>query len=507
MKILNPEQIRAWDTFTIQQEPVSSFGLMERAAGECAAWIIENIHNHTYKIFCGQGNNGGDGLVLARLLLAKGYQVQVYILEGSKQGTDEFQTGLQQLRTVSTAIHFIQSTEQFPAIDKMDVVIDALIGSGLNKALQGLHAQLVNFINESEALLISIDVPSGLFINQSSAGHVIIKANHTLTFQCQKLGLLMAENASYLGDVYVLNIGLHPQYEDLVSTPYYFIDSEIIKETFKKRRRFGHKGTFGHALMIAGSYGKIGAGMLAVQSCLHTGIGLMTCHIPKCGYQIMQTAIPETMVITDEELNHITSVNLEVNKYDAIGIGPGIGTADETQQAVVRLIKDVNVPVVIDADGLNCLSLHKEVLEQLPKNTVLTPHPKEFDRLFGNHQTDFERMETAIKKARDFNTVIVLKGHHTLVATPEGKAYFNSTGNAGMATGGSGDVLTGIICSLLAQGYNAGKAAILGVYLHGLAGDFAANALSQESMIASDIITYLPSVFLKLNDLIRERIF
>lgn len=500
MYILNAQQIRAWDAYTIQNEPIAAIDLMERAASKCVEWIEkQNWQNKAIKIFCGKGNNGGDGLAIARLLYELDYTVSVYILEFGKAGSEDFQANLQRLHELSfTEIHFLQSKEHFPLINTDEVLIDALFGSGLNKPLEGLSADLVDHINPSKALTISIDLPSGLFIDQSSKGNKIVEADHTLTFQCYKLGLLMQENALFIGAVHLLDIGLHPGYLQDQNFERVLVEEDFIQQIFKPRNAFAHKGSFGHALLVAGSYGKMGAAVLAAKACLHSGVGLLTCYLPKCGYQIMQTALPEAMVLTDENETIVAQLPNEIEKYSVIGIGPGIGTATETQNLISFICRRYKKPLVMDADGLNCVSLQKDLLQQLPPCSILTPHPKEFDRLFGEHQNDFERLEAAKQKSKQFNLIIVLKSHHTAIITPGGKIFFNSTGNAGMAKGGSGDVLTGIITSLIAQNYSAEDAAVLGVYLHGLAGDFAANALSQHAMVAGDIVTFLSQAFIAL---------
>ncbi len=498
MYILNAQQIKAWDAYTIQKEPIASIDLMERAASKCVEWIEKRqLQNRSFKIFCGKGNNGGDGLAIARSLYELDYAVSVYILEFGRAGSEDFQINLQRLHELSfTEIYFLQSKEHFPLINTDEILVDALFGSGLNKPLEGLSADVVDHINHSKASVISIDLPSGLFIDQSSKKNKVVEADHTLTFQCYKPGLLMQENALFIGEVHLLDIGLHQAYLQDQNFEQVFVEKNLIRQIFKPRNAFAHKGNFGHALMVAGSYGKMGAAVLAAKACLHSGIGLLTCHLPKCGYPVMQIALPEAMVMTDEHETLVAQLPNEIEKYSVIGIGPGIGTASETQNLISFICRRYKKPLVIDADGLNCLSLQKKLLQQLPPHSVLTPHPKEFDRLFGEHQNDFERLETAKQKSKQLNLMIVLKSHHTAIITPTGNIFFNSTGNAGMAKGGSGDVLTGMITSLIAQNYSPEHAAILGVYLHGFAGDLAANILSQQAMVASDIITFLSQAFL-----------
>lgn len=498
MQILNADEIRAWDQYTIQHEPVASIDLMERAASRCVEWIESQSWRHrSFKIFCGKGNNGGDGLVIARLLVQKNLPVSVYILESGKPGSEDFQVNLHRLHGLLFEPHILESGHNFPEIHPEDIVIDALFGSGLNQPLKDLAAQLVQHINGADAPVVAIDLPSGLFIDHSSKGNTVIEADHTLTFQCYKLGLLIQENARFIGDVHILDIGLHPDFLKAKAPQYQLVDFSYARTLFKPRNAFAHKGAFGHALLIAGSYGKVGAAVLATRACLHTGAGLTTTYIPKCGYEVLQVAVPEAMVIADESEQHLSTLPNEIEKYEAIGIGPGIGTDDATQKMIAFITKRHHKPLVIDADGLNCLSLQKDMLAQLPSRSILTPHPKEFDRLFGTHETDFDRMRAAKEKATVLNSILVLKSHHTLIATPEGQVFFNASGNAGMAKGGSGDVLTGIITALVAQGYSPQEAAILGVYLHGLAGDLAAEGLSKEAMTATDLITFLSPAFLK----------
>ncbi len=495
MKIYSAEKIRLWDQYTIQQEPITSIALMERAAGKCVEWLQQN--NYQYKpfaIFCGKGNNGGDGLAIARLLSGNKNNIRVYIIDTGKKGTADFETNLSRLsQQPGISIQTIGSVNELPVLAKDEIVIDALFGSGLNRGLDGIVQRIVEHLNDSGNTIIAVDMPSGLFTDQSSKMNKAIKANFTLTFQSYKLALLMPENAGHTGKVVVLDIGLHPQYELITESRYELIDKKIVQQIYTPRNSFSHKGNFGHALLIAGSYGKIGAAVLSARSCLRSGVGLLTIHVPKCGYEIMQGRVPEAMVATDFNSSFCTRVEDDLNKYKTIGIGPGLGTAAETRSMLKELLTTYNRPLVIDADALNILSQVKG--QDIPAGSVITPHPKEFERLFGSSSNDFERMELAMRKAKELSIIIVLKGHHTLIALPEGKGFFNSTGNAGMATGGSGDVLTGLLTGLIAQGYAPDKAAILGVYLHGMAGDIAAKKLSMEAMIAGDIVESLGDAF------------
>jgi NAD(P)H-hydrate epimerase len=501
MKILSAEEIRQWDQYTIQHEPITSLDLMERAAGKCADWLGENGYvENKFSIFCGKGNNGGDGLVIARLLAEKKYPVAVNILESGHKGTEDFQTNLARLHQYPEVdICFIQAEENFHELKKEDVIIDALYGSGLNRGVDGVTEKLIEHINDSGCEIVSIDIPSGLFTDRSSTGNTIIKAKHTLSFQCFKPAFLVAENAAYIGEVHILDIGLHKDFYKSVQGACELVDDTIIHTIYKPRNRFAHKGNFGHALLIAGSYGKIGAAVLSAKACLRSGAGLLTVHIPKCGYDVLQSTVPEAMVITDPHSSFNTKIEDEPGNYEAIGIGPGIGTASETKKMLKNLLDAYHRPVVLDADALNIISAEKGLLKSIPPGSILTPHPKEFERLFGEAANDFDRIQLAQQKAKELNCVIVLKGHYTLIAAPGGKTFFNSTGNAGMATAGSGDVLTGILTGLLAQSYNSVETAILGVYLHGIAGDLAAKKNSMEAMIAGDIIENLGLAFSSLS--------
>ncbi|MES1222306.1 MAG: NAD(P)H-hydrate dehydratase, partial [Bacteroidota bacterium] len=366
---------------------------------------------------------------------------------------------------------------------------------GLNRPPDGITEKLIAHINTSGCRIMSIDIPSGLFCDRSSKENKAIKANDTLSFQCYKPAFLVAENSEYIGKVHLLNIGLSPEFYHTVASSFQIVDWDIIHSIYKPRNQFAHKGNFGHALLVAGSYGKIGAAVLSATSCLRSGAGLLTCHVPGCGYGILQSAVPEAMVSTDFNSSFNTRIEEDLSKFDAVGIGPGIGTASETKTMLYEIFSSCKYPIVVDADALNTIASQQDLLQMIPAGSIITPHPKEFERLFGPSANDFDRIQLAIKKANEYNIVIVLKGHHTFIASPGGKFYFNNTGNAGMATAGSGDVLTGILTGLLAQGYSSINAAVLGVFIHGLAGDIAAKELSMEAMIAGDIIHYLGEAF------------
>ena len=492
MKILSAEEIRNWDQFTIDHEPISSIDLMERAAYRVTEWILDRYPDRSYSIFCGKGNNGGDGLAVARQLLqAKPTAiVNIHILEFGARGTEVFQVNLARLHQFPQAsILYIQEEAHLPPIGSEELVIDALFGSGLNRGLDGLTAILVQHINNSGASILSIDIPSGLFTDHSAKGMVTIKADHTLSFQCYKQAFLFAENEMALGELEILDIGLLPKYTNTIKPKFEFITIHSLRTIFHTRKRFGHKGNYGHALLLAGSPGKMGAAVLAAKACLRSGAGLLSVVVPLAGTDILQISVPEAMVLNSLDLKHI-----DWNKFNALGIGPGIGTSDPTEELISGILKHARV---IDADALNILAASPALFSELRPATILSPHPKEFDRMFGPSANDFERADKAIAKAIELKQIIILKGHFSMVALPEGGAFINITGNAGMATGGSGDVLTGILTGLLAQGYAPAEAAKLGVFIHGLAGDIAAEKLSMEAMIASDITENLGEAFLQ----------
>ncbi|HEV8083717.1 MAG TPA: NAD(P)H-hydrate dehydratase [Chitinophagaceae bacterium] len=499
MKIFSASQIREWDEFTINKEPISSIALMERAAVACTNWIAHKFKsNNLIKIFCGRGNNGADGLAVGRMLIEKKFPVEVFIVGKSAEGSDNFKINLGRLKKISNEIYFLDSQQSLPGINKTNIVIDALFGTGLNKKPSGIYSNIIRHINDSGATTISIDMPSGLYTDTNSTSNTIVCASCTLSFQQVKLSFLMAENESYTGEVVLLNIGLADDFYKKENSNFFLVDKDLIKRIYLPRKEFANKGNFGYACLVAGSYGMMGAAVLSSRACLRSGVGKITCYICKDGYTVMQTSVPEAMckIFGKTFIKEIK----DLEDFNVVGIGPGIGKHASHKKLLQTVFTNFKKPVVIDADGSNCLSAYKSLYKSIPANSIITPHPKEFERMFGKTNNDFERMKLAIAKAKELNIFIVLKGHHTLIATPDGKSYFNPTGNAGMATAGSGDVLTGIITSLLAQRYSPLNSCILGVYLHGLAGDFAAKKLSKEAMIAGDIIDFLSQGFLSIEN-------
>lgn len=499
MKILSVEQIREADRYTIEHEPIESVDLMERAATKVYEWLFRRVpREKTMKIFCGMGNNGGDGLVVARLLYQQDIVPQVFVVRHADRMSHDCEVNYWRLVNETKVPMFdILTDDDFPNVGPNDVVVDAIFGSGLNRPPQGVVADLIAYLNQSPAIRVAIDVPSGLFADQPSALGFIFKADYTLTFQFPKLAFLLPENDCYVGRFELMDIGLHPQFIDEVETPNFLTVKQMVKPMLHVRPKYSHKGTYGHALLIAGSEGKTGAAVLGAKSCLRTGVGLLTVHLPKSALLPLQTSIPEAMVETDESDKCFTMFG-KLDAYSAIGVGPGLGKAEDTVCVLKRLIQETQVPLVMDADALNILAENPTWLAFLHAKTILTPHPKEFERLVGKCYTSFERLEKQRELSVKNNIIVVLKGAHTSVTFPNGTCFFNTTGNPGMATAGSGDVLTGIILSLLAQRYSPEEAAVLGVYLHGLAGDVAAETVGQEALIASDITDNLGKAFMAM---------
>ncbi len=500
MKIFATSQIREIDQLTIKNEPITSTDLMERAADALYEKYLQTIsYNCPVCIMAGPGNNGGDALALARMFLLTGLKVEVYLIHTGSL-SDDCKTNKKRLFE-SFPENLIELQNEFiaPVYNKETIIIDGLFGSGLSRPLTGFFSEAVNWMNQSGCKIISIDIPSGLQgeVNISTNSSVIVKADLTFTFQFPKLSFLFAENEPYIGKWEILDIGLHPEAIKQTPSDYHYLEENEIKLLLKKRSKFSHKGTYGHALIIAGSYGMAGASILSGKAALRTGAGLVTVH--GCAYNrtIIQTAVPEVIFQADQFDHFISDVNV-LDIYNTVAVGPGIGTRTETADMLRKLLGQLNKPCVLDADALNIISFEKDLLQLIPKNSLLTPHPKEFERLFGKCNSSFERMIIAKKTAQDYDLIIVLKGAHTIIALPDGKLFFNSTGNAGMATAGTGDVLTGILAGLLAQGYSPSETARIGVFLHGRAGDLALENESEESLIAEDLISHLGTAFKSL---------
>jgi len=499
MKILSAPQTKALDQATMDLEPIRSLDLMERAAKAFTQTFVALYGDTQVPVFilCGTGNNGGDGLAIARLLHHVGYEVTVWLAMVSEPGSPDYQANLKRLpRWNAVRVQKLEKEAPFPEVPNEAIIIDGLFGSGLNRPVEGYWAALLKHVNEAIANRVAIDIPSGVFADQITTG-VSFRADRTITFECPKLAFFLPENEDRVGDWTVVPIGLHAPTLAGTDTPYYITNEREAAALWRPRKRFAHKGTQGHALMICGSYGMIGAAILSVRSCLRSGPGLVTAHVPTCGYQIMQSSVPEALVSIDRHGYYWSEVP-DTENYAAIGVGCGIGQKATTSEALLQLLKSTDKPMVLDADALNLLAQHSEWMDYLPTGSILTPHPGEFRRLAGSFEHHLDRLANLRELARNKKCTFVLKGAFTAVALPSGEIHFNGSGNPGMATAGSGDVLTGLLTGLLAQGYSSGSAAVLGTYIHGLAGDIAANQLGHEALLASDLVNNLGRAFHRL---------
>lgn len=496
IKILSSGRIKELDAYTIEHEPIASIDLMERACQAFVQWFTGRFDaSKRVGIVCGTGNNGGDGLGVARLLSDWGYPVSIWIVRGGQESAD-FIKNFKRLPPKVMQFEILPDAAQ-DTFKTVDILVDAIFGSGLARPIEGTYEKVVNCMNSAGRKIVSIDIPSGLFADQHTTGPTVC-ADYTVSFQLPKLGFLLPENERVVGQVEIVDIGLSKAFLKEVDSDHFMVDEKSAKRLLKERSKFSHKGNYGKALLISGSFGKMGACVLAARAAMRAGTGLLTVHVPAAGYSIIQSTVPEAMASVDGSHN-VFSVVPDLLDYDSIGIGPGIGKHADTVKAMGELLESYQKPMVFDADALNILSENGELQEKVPAFSVLTPHPGEFRRLVGEWTDDFDKLSKGRSLAKRLNTVVVLKGAHSMIFDPGGKVYFNSTGNPGMATGGSGDVLTGILTGLLAQGYLPLEATLLGVFLHGLAGDKAASDLGKASMIASDIIEYLPQAFRRLS--------
>ena len=504
MKIFPTSAIRQLDAYTIEHEPIASVDLMERAARALTDAITERWSDTDtpFTFFAGPGNNGGDALAVARLMAGEGYRPEVFLFSPQGKLSEDCATNLERLRKVEgVTLHEISTQFAPPVLTAAHVVVDGLFGSGLNKPLGGGFAAVVKYINASPARVVAIDVPSGLMGEDNTyniAAH-IVRADLTLSLQLPKLAFLFAENETYVGEWRLLDIGLSGKAIEETDTDFELAEDDEVASLLRSRGRFAHKGHFGRALLIAGSQGMAGASILSARGCLRSGVGLLTVHVPFCNNFMVQSSVPEAM--TDLDYNETRfSEPTDTDDYQAIGVGPGLGRDPQTADAVLEQIRTCQTPMVIDADALNALGEHRPALNNLPEGSILTPHPKELERLVGKCRNSYERLVKARELAQNADVHIVLKGAYTAVISPSGRCWFNTTGNPGMATGGSGDVLTGVLVALLAQGYEPWTAARLGVFAHGLAGDIAARKQGRMGMTAGDIAACLPLAWKMLEE-------
>ena len=495
MKILSVNQLQSLDQFSIDHEPISSLNLMERAANTCVDWILDHFSAASpYIVVCGPGNNGGDGLAISRLLKQEGAAVVVYA-DNRDRTTEDYKTNYNKLVETGLLPQPLSAFE-ISEVPEGCILIDAMFGYGLNRSLANHWQELAELFCKLPNIVIAIDIPSGVYAEKPIEG-VAVQADFTLTFQTPKLAFMIPENQHLIGEWVVLDIGLDRKELKKLKTDRHLVEVENVVSVLPERGKFDHKGKFGHAVLVVGSYGKMGAAILSARAALRSGLGLLTIHVPREAVTIIQIAVPEAMVSPDVQDFYFSGIE-SVQAYTSIGLGCGLGQNKGIAKGIAALFENAVVPMVLDADGLNAIASHQELLEKLPAHTILTPHFKEFARLFGESKNHFERLEKLRNAAQKYQVIIVLKGAFTAIAMENGRVLFNTTGNPGMATAGSGDVLTGMITGLLAQGISPQDAAVAGVYIHGLAGDLAVVETGSAALLASDIVDHIGKAFLTI---------
>lgn len=495
MKILTSDQIKKADIHTIEKLKITSIDLMENAAMACSNWIRNKYPASKKFIFlCGNGNNGGDGLAIARIISKLGYSCSCFEYSIKRKSSEDYLINKKRLKS-KTKILTIDALKGI-AFNKKHVIIDSIIGSGLNRPIEHKLREIINWINVNFKEVISIDIPTGMFTEYNKKNKNIVNASYTLTFQFPKLSFMFPESGNFVGEFKILDIGLDKDYIKKIASDFFYNTKESLSPLYRKYQKFDHKGNRGHLLLVAGSEGKIGASILAAKVSLFSGLGKLTVYTPKCGVQIIQTSVPEAMLEINSGKDYLSG---EFNsKLKTIAIGPGIGNSKATASFISSVLKKCTSPLIIDADAINILSRNKKLLNYVPKNSILTPHPKEFKRLVGPWEDDQEKLIKLKNLSLKYQIIVVLKGAHTSISLPTNKIWFNSTGNPGMATAGSGDVLTGLLGGLLAQGYTPDICARLAVYLHGAAADIASNKLSEETTLSGDIQKHLSQAFKEL---------
>ena len=498
LPLLISSQIREADAYTITHEPISSIDLMERAAKAFVGWFVNHFPDkkQSIAVYCGMGNNGGDGLAIARMLKDHHYLlVDVKIASFSSKSTNDFDTNLLRLKSSGITIKKIKPGDDLPE-ENSSIIIDALLGTGLNKPLSDDYARLVNYLNQLNKTVVAVDVPTGFFSEgETSPDASVLKSDLVITFQQPKINFLLPESAPYIHCWEAVNIGINERFIRSLDSPYQLVEEKDIRKRLKPRQRFSNKGTYGHALIVAGQPETMGAALLCSSACAHAGAGLTTACVPQSGLIALNSYQPEVMAIVRKEDEQ---PEIEWKKFSTVAVGPGLGKDKRALYLLIDLLKNYDKPVVIDADALNLIAVHFGLWKYVPPGSIITPHVKEFDRLFGDHKNWWKRLQTAIEMAHDHKVYIVLKNDYTITITPDGKLYFNSTSNAAMASGGMGDVLTGVLAALLAQKYSSEDACIIGNYIHGKAGDELALPNRMHVVLPGRLITQLPLTIAKL---------
>ena len=500
MNIFSAEQLYEADQITTTKQEISSVDLMERAATQIFSWLHQRMQGAQVPIhiFCGIGNNGGDGLALGRLLIEAGYNVHVYVANFTDKRSKCFLINYDRIKNVTKKWPILMKSEaDFPEIHPDDIIVDAIFGIGLNRAPEGWVKDLIQYLNAEKAFRLSIDIPSGMSANSPLLdADAVIQANHTLTFQAPKLAFFLPETGPFVPYYEALDIGLDPEY--LMTTPPLarLVTKPMAQSFYKQRKKYAHKGTFGHSLLVGGSAGKLGAMVLASKASLRAGSGLATACIPAEGATVIHSSVPEVMVVSGGAGAFISEIKTDFSP-SAIGIGPGMGQNKETIMAFKNLLSTTKVPMVIDADAIRIVAATPSLLKKIPKKSIFTPHLGELEKLMGPWKNDFEKLEKVKAFTKKHEMIVLIKGANSMTLFGD-EMYINTTGNPGMATAGSGDVLTGIITGLLSQGYEPKVATMFGTYLHGSSGNMVAQENGFEALIASDIIENLGQAFLEL---------
>lgn len=497
MKILTANAIRAVDAKTIEYNEIFSHELMEMAARAFFYHFASkySCHTNVVTLFCGTGNNGGDGIAVARMLHTVGYSVKLFIVEISNNYSDDCALNIERAEKAGVDITTVTSVDQIPSLDNVNVIIDAIFGTGLSRPLNGLAKDVLEIINRAQKIVVSLDIPSGLFMDKPTS--LAINATETVTFQIPKLALFHPLNDQFVGLLSIVDIGLDSKAITEADTDMYYLTDASMADKLVPLAKYSHKGIQGHALIIGGSIGKIGSITLALKAALKSGCGLVTASVPQCGVSVIQSSFPEAMVVQDKNQTHLSSISYDINP-SAIAIGMGMGQHNDTKKALGLFLQNTSIPMVIDADALNILADNSDWISYLKPNTILTPHPGELSRLIGNWDDDFHKVELTREFTRKYNLIVVIKGAHSLIIDSN-NLYVNSSGTPALATAGSGDVLSGIIAGLLAQGYEAIIATQLGIYIHGMTANITSDTINARSFIASDIIDNIGKVYDRMN--------
>ncbi len=511
MKVATAEQMQELDRRSIENYKIPGIVLMEnagRGAAEVISKTFPNIQRWKVAVISGKGNNGGDGFVIARHLMNQGVVVKVFLLTDPRALRGDAETNYQVFYRMKGEVLPVPSSKDYQRIkkdlEKFDLLVDGIFGTGLDAEVRGYYREVIDHLNTLQKPIVAIDIPSGLDANTGKPLGTAIKATLTITFGLPKIGLLISPGLDYAGEVKVIDIGIPKKLVDEEKIQTFLLEgNEIRKWVSTRRRPESHKGDYGHLLVLAGSVGKTGAAAMTCEAALRMGAGLVTLAIPKSLNSIMEVKLTEVMT---EPLPETPKQTLSLRAYNsilrlcenksAVVIGPGIGTFKETQALILKLVKSLEIPMIIDADGITALSTQPKIFPLTNRNLILTPHPGEMARLIRSTPKEIQGDRIGVSRnfAQSNHLYLVLKGHRTLIATPKGDIFINPTGNPGMASGGTGDVLTGMIGGLVCQGLDLLTSLQIAVYLHGWAGDEVAREIGETSLVATDILRKIPTL-------------